>query len=175
LIELQSLSADEVVGARRAEVEALWRRVFPDTTEERLHEILPRHAIRRAFRFVAARSDEGALAGFAYGYEGGPGEWWHDLVAAALRPDQRADWLAPGHFEFVELQVAPEHEGHGIGGALHDALLATARGGTAVLTTEVSNERARGLYARRGWETLVDEIAFGEGYPPFVVLGKRLH
>jgi ribosomal protein S18 acetylase RimI-like enzyme len=174
LIELQPLSADEVVGARRAEIEALWRRVFPDTTEERLQEILPRHATRKAFSFVAARVDDGALVGFAYGYEGGPGEWWHDLVAAALRADQRADWLAPGHFEFVELQVAPELEGKGIGGALHDALVVRARGRTAVLSTAVSNERARGFYARRGWETLVDEIAFGEGYPPFVVLGKRL-
>jgi ribosomal protein S18 acetylase RimI-like enzyme len=175
LIELQPLSADEVVGAHRAEIEALWRRVFPDTTDERLEEILPRHTTRKAFSFVAARTDDGDLAGFAYGYEGGPGEWWHDLVAAALRPDRRADWLAPGHFEFVELQVAPERERHGIGGALHDALLAKARGRTAVLSTEVSNDRARGFYARRGWETLVDELAFGEGYPAFVVLGKRLH
>jgi ribosomal protein S18 acetylase RimI-like enzyme len=74
----------------------------------------------------------------------------------------------------VELQVAPALEGQGIGGALHDALLAEAHGPTALLSTEVSNERARGFYARRGWETLVEEIAFGEDYPPFVVLGKRL-
>jgi hypothetical protein len=111
LIELERLSADEVLGAQRADVEALWRRVFPATTDERLAEILPRHARRTAFTFVAARTADGALAGFAYGYEGGAGEWWHDLVAAALGADRRADWLAPGHFEFVELQVAPELEG----------------------------------------------------------------
>jgi ribosomal protein S18 acetylase RimI-like enzyme len=174
LTELEALSADEVLGAHRAEIEALWRRVFPGTSEERFDEILPRHARRAAFGFVAARADDGALAGFAYGYEGGPGEWWHDLVAAALTAKQLAHWLAPGHFEFVELQVAPELEGRGIGGRLHDALLARARGPTAVLSTEVSNERARGFYARRGWQLLLDEIVFGEGYPPFVVLGKRL-
>jgi ribosomal protein S18 acetylase RimI-like enzyme len=174
LIELERLSADEVLGAQRADVEALWRRVFPATTDERLAEILPRHARRTAFTFVAARTADGALAGFAYGYEGGPGEWWHDLVAAALGADQRADWLAPGHFEFVELQVAPELEGQGIGGSLHDALIRTARGRTAVLSTEVSNARARGFYERRGWQTLVAEIEFGAGYTPFVVLGKRL-
>jgi ribosomal protein S18 acetylase RimI-like enzyme len=175
LTELQPLSTDEVLGAHRAEIEALWRRVFPDTSDERFEEILPRHARRTAFSFLAARGEDGALAGFAYGYEGQPGEWWHDLVAAALIPEQRVEWLAPGHFEFVELQVAPELEGQGIGSRLHDALLAEARGSTAVLSTECTNERARGFYIRRGWETLLDEIAFGEGYPPFVVLGKRLH
>lgn len=174
MIDLERLSADEVLGAQRAEVEALWRRVFPQTTDERFAEILPRHATRSAFSFVAARTADGSLAGFAYGYEGGPGEWWHDLVAAALRAEERADWLAPGHFELVELQVAPELEGQGIGGSLHDALLATARGRAAVLSTEVSNARARGFYHRRGWQTLVDEIDFGAGYAPFVVLGKRL-
>jgi ribosomal protein S18 acetylase RimI-like enzyme len=174
LIDLERLAAGDVLGRHRAEIETLWRRVFPETTNERFAEILPRHARRGGFTFVTARTAAGSLVGFAYGYEGGPGEWWHDRVAAAMSPGQRDDWLAPGHFEFTELQVAPDLEGRGIGGALHDALLADARGPTAVLSTEVSNERARGFYARRGWETLVDEIAFGGDYPPFVVLGKRL-
>jgi ribosomal protein S18 acetylase RimI-like enzyme len=173
-VRLEELSADEVVGARRPEIEALWRRVFPETAEEHFDEILPRHARRTGFRFLAARGADGELLGFAYGYEGGPGEWWHDRVAAALSPRERARWLAPGHFEFVELGVAPEREGDGIGSRLHDALLAGARGPTAVLSTEQSNTRARGFYERRGWRTLLDEIHFGEGYPPFVVLGKRL-
>jgi ribosomal protein S18 acetylase RimI-like enzyme len=174
LIDLHPLSADEVVGPHRAEIEALWRRVFPGVSDERFEEILPRHARRNGFRFLAARDEEGALVGFAYGYEGGPGEWWHDHVAAALTPDQSADWLVPGHFEFVELQVAPEHEGRGVGGRLHDALLARVAGPTALLSTERSNQRARGFYERRGWQPLLDEISFGEGYPPFVVLAKRL-
>jgi ribosomal protein S18 acetylase RimI-like enzyme len=174
LIDLQPLSADEVLGPRRAEIEELWRRVFPDATDERFAEILPRHARRNGFRFLAARDEAGELVGFAYGYAGGPGEWWHDHVAAALNPEQRARWLVPGHFEFVELQVAPEREGEGIGGRLHDALLAEVTGPTALLSTECSNDRARGFYGRRGWQTLVDEISFGEGYPPFVVLGRRL-
>ena len=75
----------------------------------------------------------------------------------------------------MELGVAPEYRGRGIGGRLHDELLATASGTTAVLSTERSNERARRFYAKRGWKTLLEEISFGAGYPPFVVLGKRLH
>ena len=173
MAELAELSPFEVVGARREEIEALWRRVFPDTTEERFAEILPRHVARRGFRFVAAE-ENGRLAGFAYGYEGGAGEWWHDRVAAALGPAARREWLGPGHLEFVELQVSPEFEGRGIGGSLHDALLAEARGATAVLSTQRSNERALAFYRRRGWETIVAEMDFGESFEPFVVLGKRL-
>jgi ribosomal protein S18 acetylase RimI-like enzyme len=172
--ELEEIAAADVVGRHRSEIEDLWRRVFPGTPDERLTEILPRHTERRGFRFLAARTDDGDLAGLAYGYEGGPGEWWHDHVAAAMTPEQRDEWLAPGHFEFVQLQVAPELEGRGIGARLHDALLAGAAGPTAVLDTQRSNERARGFYARRGWQTVLEEIDFGEGYPLFVVLGKRL-
>jgi ribosomal protein S18 acetylase RimI-like enzyme len=172
--ELEEVAAADVIGRFRSEIEELWRRVFPGTPDERFDETLPRHTARRGFRFLAARTDNGELAGFAYGYEGGPGEWWHDRVAAAMAPEQAEEWLAPGHFEFVELQVAPELEGRGVGGRLHDALLAEARGRTAVLSTRRSNERALGFYRRRGWETIVEEIDFGAGYPPFVVLGKRL-
>jgi ribosomal protein S18 acetylase RimI-like enzyme len=172
--EVEALSGADVVGRARSEIEELWRRVFPGTPAERFDEILPRHVERRGFRFLAARTEDGALAGFAYGYQGGSGEWWHDRVSAAMTPDQRRQWLGPGHFEFVELQVAPEFEGQGIGGRLHDALLADAGGSTSVLSTQSSNERALGFYARRGWQTLIDDIRFGEGYPPFVVLGKRL-
>ena len=172
MVELEELSPFEVVGARREEIEALWRRVFPDTTEERFAEILPRHVGRRGFRFVAAEENS-RLVGLAYGYEGGRGEWWHDRVAAALG-SRGADWLAPGHFEFVELMVAPEVEGRGIGGSLHDALLAEAPGPTAVLSTQRSNERGLKFYRRRGWETIVEDMDFGEGFEPFVVLGKRL-
>jgi ribosomal protein S18 acetylase RimI-like enzyme len=172
--EVEALSGVDVVGRARSEIEELWRRVFPGTPAERFDEILPRHAARRGFRFLSARTEDGTLAGFAYGYEGSPGEWWHDRVSEAMTADQRRAWLGPGHFEFVELQVAPELEGQGIGGRLHDALLSEAGGETAVLSTQRSNERAIGFYARRGWQTLIDELQFGEGYPPFVVLGKRL-
>jgi hypothetical protein len=83
-MEIVELDARAVLGRQRGEIEDMWRLVFPETTDERFAEILPRHADRRGFRFVAARADDGALAGFAYGCLGGPGEWWHDRVSAAL-------------------------------------------------------------------------------------------
>ena len=153
----------------RDEVRALW----PEASRRRVDEILPLHAGREGFRAVVERTGDGRLAGFAYGYRGEAGQWWHDLVAAALGEDGTARWLAPGHFEFVELHVRSDLWGRGIGGRLHDALL-EAEPGPAVLSTQRDNERALGLYRRRGWELIVQNIDFGAGYPPFCVLGKVL-
>jgi ribosomal protein S18 acetylase RimI-like enzyme len=172
--ELEALQAADVLGRSRAEIEELWRRVFPETPDERFVEILPRHAERKGFRFLAARTDDGTLVGFAYGYEGSPGQWWHDRVLRAMTERQREEWLPHGHFEFVELMVHPDREGQGIGARLHDELLDSVGSPTAVLSTQESNHRALGFYARRGWEIVLPEIRFSDEYPPFVVLGKRL-
>lgn len=150
----------------RPEVRELW----PEASRHRIDEILPHHAARAGFRAVVERDGDGPLAGFAYGYRGGPGQWWHDLVATALGPDGSVRWLAPGHFEFVELHVRRGLWGRGIGGRLHDALLAPEPG-PAVLSTQRDNERALRLYTGRGWQVIVPDIDFGAGYPPFCVLG----
>ena len=164
----------------RAEVQELLARpeelvaVWPDAAGERLDVIVPRHLEREGFRFVAEDDERRRMAGIAYGYAGAPGQWWHDLVAAAMEDDAQDRWLAPGHFEFVELAVRPDLRRRGLGGRLHDALLAGLAAPTAVLSTEVDNEPALGLYRRRGWQVIVPEIDFGPELPPFVVLGKDL-
>lgn len=139
-----------------------------------LNDQVARHADRRGFRFLAAFESESALAGFAYGYEGGPGEWWHDRVAAALTEEDEKRWLGPAHFELVELAVRPELQLRGIGGRLHDEVLATVEGSTAVLSTQRANERALAFYRGRGWRVLVDDLDFGPGYQPYRVLGIEL-
>jgi ribosomal protein S18 acetylase RimI-like enzyme len=168
LAELRALSAEDALAAR-AEVAEVWTGV----SSARLGEILERHAARDGFTFLALRED-GRLVGFTYGYRGGPGEWWHDLVSAAMDDGQRARWLAPGHFEYVELHVRPDRQGQGHGGRLHDALLARQTGSpTAVLSTQVDNERALGLYRGRGWQIVVPELDFGSGRL-FSILGRDL-
>jgi ribosomal protein S18 acetylase RimI-like enzyme len=164
----------------RAEVRALLDRpeeltgVWPDASGDRLDVIVPRHLERDGFRFVAEEHGSGKLAGIAYGYRGAPGQWWHDLVAAALDGEGRARWLAPGHFELVELAVRPDLRRRGIGGRLHDALLAGLDARAAVLSTEVDNEPAIALYRGRGWQVVVPEIDFGPDFPPFLVMGLEL-
>jgi len=169
---LRELTRAEVRGllARPEELLAVW----PDASGDRLDVIVPRHLERDGFRFVAEHDEAGRLAGIAYGYEGAAGQWWHDLVSAAMDDSARTRWLAAGHFEFVELAVRPDLRRRGLGGGLHDALLSSLRAPTAVLSTEVDNEPAIALYRGRGWEVVVPEVHFGPELPPFVVMGKEL-
>ena len=149
--------------------------VWPGASGERLDVIVPRHLERDGFRFVAEHDDAGRLAGIAYGYEGGAaGQWWHDLVSAAMDDAARTRWLQPGHFEFVELAVRPDLRRRGLGGRLHDELLGGLEAPTAVLSTEVDNDAAIGLYSGRGWQVIVPELDFGADYPPFLVMGREL-
>jgi ribosomal protein S18 acetylase RimI-like enzyme len=164
----------------RAEVRALLARpeeivaVWPNASGERLDVIVPRHLDRDGFRFVAEHDEAGRLAGIAYGYEGAAGQWWQDLVSAAMDEAARTRWLRPGHFEFVELAVRPDLRRRGLGGRLHDALLGGLGAPAAVLSTEVDNEAAIALYSGRGWEVIVPELDFGPDVPPFLVMGREL-
>jgi ribosomal protein S18 acetylase RimI-like enzyme len=122
--------------------------------------------------FLVAR--EGArLAGFGYGYTGTYGQWWTDSVARALTDEQRAVWLDPPHYEVVELHVVPSRQRAGIGSRLLAQLLSLQPHGRAVLSTQRGSRKARAFYAKNGWSELAD-VDFGPGYPPYIVLGKRL-
>ena len=168
MAEVVALTAEEAL-AVRAELAEAWTGV----TSDRLGEILERHARREGFTFLAAR-EEGVLAGFTYGYRGSRGDWWHDLVWAAMDDEERVRWLTPGHFEYVELHVRPDRQGRGLGGRLHDALLARQeQSRTAVLSTQVDNERALRLYRGRGWRVVVPRLDFGSGRL-FSILGRDL-
>ncbi|MGE5690836.1 MAG: GNAT family N-acetyltransferase [Pseudomonadota bacterium] len=140
----------------------------------RVRAILPRHAERPGFTFLAAL-DGSRLVGFAYGYRGEPGQWWHDTVRAAMTPAQRDRWLAPGHVELAELHVARDRRGGGIGGRLHDALLASyTDAATAVLSTQTANAPALALYRGRGWGVVVPRLQFAAGGEAYAILGVDL-
>ena len=135
-------------------------------------EQLPRHAARDGFLFLVAR-DEGWLSGFGYGYAGAYGHWWTEHVAKALDRRQRAEWLDRPHFEVVELHVRPARQRRGLGSLLLAQLLSRQPFDRAVLTTRAGSRQARRFYAKNGWTELAP-VDFGSGYPPYVVLGKRL-
>jgi ribosomal protein S18 acetylase RimI-like enzyme len=122
--------------------------------------------------FLAAEVD-GSVVGFGYGYTGADGQWWSDNVARALTPVQRAQWLDPPHFEIVELHVRPAFQRGGIGSRLLAQLLTRQRHDRALLSTQRSSRKARAFYAKNAWQELA-EVDFGAGYPPYLVLGKRL-
>ncbi len=141
-------------------------------SDEWARERLPRHMQRGGAVFLVAReSDE--LAGFAYGYAGEHGQWWTDVVARSLDDAQRAEWLDEPHFEVVELHVRPARQRSGVGSRLLAHLLSLQPFDRAVLSTQTGSRKARAFYAKNGWTELAD-VDFGTGYPPYIVLGKRL-
>ena len=116
--------------------------------------------------------EAGEVCGFACGYRGQAGQWWHDWVVSELGPAAAAEW-ADGAFEFVDLAVLPRAQGRGLGGRPHDALLAGLAHRTALLSTWDADTPARALYRRRGWATL-RAVARPDGRPPVLLMGLRL-
>lgn len=143
----------------------------PATTRSR-GGIIRGHADRPGLRAVAAEAD-GRLVGIGYGCPGGPGQWWHDQVRAALPDALAAQWL-DGSFEVCELHVRPVWQRHGIGRQMLDRLLAGPPAPTAVLTTPDRATRARTFYRAGGWVDLARHLVFPGDPRPFAVLGKRL-
>lgn len=135
---------------------------------------LMRHLANDDFRCCVAREDgNGRILGFTYGYTGRPGQWWYDVVAAAMEPRVVEQWL-DGGFEFVELAVLPEAQGRGLGGRLHDALLDGQPHRAATLSTIQYETAALGLYRKRGWVKLLQGVVFPNVPEPYLVMGLDL-
>ena len=109
-------------------------------------------ADRLVVRLIRDAGDEGFVlalahaertpAGFAYGTRSN---------LAALYAGHRP---GPGEppFELRELAVTPQARGRGIGGALHDAVVAAAPHGPRWLSTHPHAAPALALYRGRGWQ-----------------------
>jgi GNAT superfamily N-acetyltransferase len=119
----------------------------------------------------------GPLIGFAYGFHGEGGKWWHDLVSRAVTSacgrEAAADWLTDS-FEIAEVHVLPGHQGQGTGHAMMLRLTAGRPERTAVLSTMDADTRARRLYRRLGFTDLIAGYAFAGTDDPYAIMGAPL-
>jgi GNAT superfamily N-acetyltransferase len=117
------------------------------------------------------------LAGFAYGFHGAAGQWWHDLVRGTLASTGgdvfAQDWLADS-FEVAEVHVHPDYQGRGLGRWLVPALAHPRLERTALLSTQDAESRARRLYRSLGFTDLITRYRFPGTDPPYAVMGAVL-
>jgi ribosomal protein S18 acetylase RimI-like enzyme len=131
-------------------------------------------------RAVAGGSAESArplLVGFAYGFHGSGGQWWHDVVrraaASALGARTADDWFDDS-LEIAEVHVLPGHQGQGTGLAMMLRLTAGRPERAAVLSTMDANTRARRLYHGLGFTDLLTGFEFPGTDLPYAIMGAPL-
>jgi ribosomal protein S18 acetylase RimI-like enzyme len=140
--------------------------------------IMERHAGNQGLRALAAVDGQsGRLVGFAYGFRGCPGQWWHDVVMSGIsaawgRPTARA-WLADA-LEIAEVHVLPDFQARGIGRQMVLLLTADRTERTALLSTRDAPTPARRLYRSLGFTDLLTTFQFPGGGPPYAVMGAPL-
>jgi GNAT superfamily N-acetyltransferase len=119
----------------------------------------------------------GDVIAFAYGFHGGSGQWWHDLVRSTLISrsgyDAAIEWLDDS-FEVAEVHVRPEYQRRGIGKRMLYRLTGGRAERTAVLSTMDTNSPARRLYRSLGFTDLLTGYRFSGAPVPYAVMGAAL-
>jgi ribosomal protein S18 acetylase RimI-like enzyme len=117
------------------------------------------------------------LVGFAYGFHGAGGQWWHDVVrraaTSALGAGTADDWFGDS-LEIAEVHVLPGHQGRGTGLAMMLRLTAGRPERSAVLSTMDANTRARRLYRGLGFTDLLTGFEFPGTDLPYAIMGAPL-
>jgi ribosomal protein S18 acetylase RimI-like enzyme len=139
---------------------------------------MQRHASYPQFRALAVAAQPGGpVIGFAYGFRGARGQWWHDVVVsgvtARLGAPVAAAWL-DDTLEIAEVHVHPDHQGRGIGRRMMLRLTANRPERTAVLSTRDAETTARRLYRGLGFADLLTGFGFPGDGPPYAVMGALL-
>ncbi|WP_067176246.1 GNAT family N-acetyltransferase [Microtetraspora niveoalba] len=146
----------------------------PDQLSGRLG-IMRNHATYPHFVCVLAESPE--IIGFAYGFHGMPGQWWHDIVARSLTdrsgPAVTEEWFGDA-LEIAEIHVLPGHQGRGIGRRLIHTICEGRPEHTAVLSTHDAPTVARRLYRDVGFTDLMTEFEFPGGREIYAIAGTKL-
>jgi ribosomal protein S18 acetylase RimI-like enzyme len=146
--------------------------------------IMQRHATYQGFRALVVTADAagqpgppGRIVGFTYGFRGADGQWWHDVVEAALTARAgralAAAWLADS-LEVAEVHVHPDFHRRGIGRRLVLGLAEGRGERTAVLSTQDADSPARRLYRWLGFADLLTGYRFPGAPVPYAVMGAAL-
>ncbi len=190
--------ADHLGEALRVYVTAMG---YPPGTESQRAAMWLDHTRRNGWRAVAAfgNGDAGGigeiveqttspaevgnagLLGVAYGYSGGPDQWWQQQVVLGMQrrgmPPADIARATNSYFELTELHVAPHAQGSGVGEALARRLLAgRPEAGVLLSTPETNGEgnRAWRLYRRLGFIDVIRGHHFAGDPRPFAILGRPL-
>ena len=155
-----------VAAAADAYLEGFAGPPYFETADDRTEFIdrLRRYDSRDGFRLVLARDGRGdghggRIVGIGLAVVARAGDWWRDRVAEALGTQDTERWLGDPVLEVVHLAVVPAARERGVGGAIHDAMLAGADAPMAVLSVRLDAEAARSLYRARGWRILRERIS----------------
>jgi ribosomal protein S18 acetylase RimI-like enzyme len=152
---------------------------YPPSTARQRRALWLDHVHRPGWRAVGWIEDGGALIGVAYGYSGGPGQWWFEEVRRGLRgaPAEAQAWMRD-YFELTELHVRPDAQGSGLGEGLLRTLLGGVEQSKVLLSTPEYGPRSPGrawrLYRRTGFQDVLREHRFTGDSRPFAVLGRAL-
>jgi ribosomal protein S18 acetylase RimI-like enzyme len=117
------------------------------------------------------------LVGFAYGFHGAGGQWWHDVVsraAASMLGVRAAEQWFGDSLEIAEVHVLPGHQGRGTGLAMMLRLTAGRPERAAVLSTMDAETRARRLYHGLGFTDLITGFEFPGTDQPYAIMGAPL-
>ncbi|WP_198659027.1 GNAT family N-acetyltransferase [Nocardiopsis sp. FIRDI 009] len=135
------------------------------------------HAHYPGFRSLVAVRGERPI-GFAYGFHGQDGQWWHDVVTDALHARGRtrlARRYLSDPLEIAEVHVHPDAQNQGVGRAMLHALCEGRPERTAVLSTRRGPTAARHLYRSCGFTELLADLSFpGSPDQPFSIMAARL-
>lgn len=179
-VQVIALASSEIA-ARQTQIVGVYRRAFtpppyskPDAEIAEFASSFLGQFDREGYRLVAALDgDSWQLVGFAYGYSSAAGRWWHEQAGRALPALAGSPWLDDS-FQLVEIALDPQYQGQGIGGRLHDQLLAEVRHDRAILATLQADTAAFRLYRSRNWQIFGADVFF-PGIPRrYQILGLEL-
>lgn len=168
--------ADRLAEALQVYVSAMG---YPPGTARHRRTLWLDHVRRPGWRAVGWVDSADALLGIAYGYAGGPGQWWFEEVRRGLRGAgaESQQWI-DDYFELTELHVRPDAQGSGLGESLLRALLADVGQARVLLSTPEYGRAAPGrawqLYRRIGFRDVLRGHRFTGDSRPFAVLGREL-